>query len=437
MRYWTKRGKGSLLQSYDEIRTFVMEHEDKETIRKLNYAVGYEILGPILLGFSDFLAREITKEGIEKVFFLSRDGWIMKKAFELLYPEYKKNCSYIHVSRHSVTIPLLSKAKNYDEMMEILIDFFFDPIIGRLGELCGIENTEFLALLGELGYTKDTDITAIRAADKEKIYKFIYGKRGSFFEQQERLLRSYLDNKGFKGKVAVVDVGWNGSIQHALGRFLESGYADIRGYYLGVRNTRNNDFYANDYRKGFLFEPHSNYKYRQMIRFTVELTDIMFVAPNEGSTYAYAETEDGSVGYVTDNKCYDGDGRRFIYGMHKYAMKFVDDVYNNKRRITVDADIIMQVYEKFAARPDSATMRGMGGITFYDGSIRKKLLSDRSVWYYMLHLNEFYRDFNMNKCKIWFLKDILKMPLPYYHILDLMDRMGAKSELQKKVAGGA
>ena len=55
------------------------------------YDIGYSILGPILLGFSTWIRKEMINEKIDNVVFLARDGYIVKKVFEMKYKKEDEN----------------------------------------------------------------------------------------------------------------------------------------------------------------------------------------------------------------------------------------------------------------------------------------------------------------------------------------------------------
>ena len=62
--------------------------------------IGYEILGPILVGFCQWLNKSKSNYGFEKLFFMSRD---MRLPFEVYCRLYgKQDCEYLYVSRKSL-----------------------------------------------------------------------------------------------------------------------------------------------------------------------------------------------------------------------------------------------------------------------------------------------------------------------------------------------
>ncbi|MDR1460738.1 MAG: hypothetical protein LBI78_03765 [Campylobacteraceae bacterium] len=49
------------------------------------YIYGYQVIGPLILGFAQWLHRRVCFHGLTDLYFLSRDGWILKKAYDHFY----------------------------------------------------------------------------------------------------------------------------------------------------------------------------------------------------------------------------------------------------------------------------------------------------------------------------------------------------------------
>ena len=64
--------------------------------------VGYEVLGPILYYLTTWIHDKVQKNDIKKLYFLSRDGFLIMKAYEELYSEEQVECHYLLVSSKSV-----------------------------------------------------------------------------------------------------------------------------------------------------------------------------------------------------------------------------------------------------------------------------------------------------------------------------------------------
>jgi hypothetical protein len=63
---------------------------------------GYVILGPLLAGFADWLHEGAIDQGIEKLGFLTREGPILRSAYEALYPNSQIETSTVVASRRIV-----------------------------------------------------------------------------------------------------------------------------------------------------------------------------------------------------------------------------------------------------------------------------------------------------------------------------------------------
>ena len=435
MRFWKKPSgmNAEDVKIFGRCKEFISLNEGDECEKGIASSIGYEVLGPMLLGFSNFLHEEVHQKGIEKIFFLSRDGWIMKKAYEILYPEDKGRTQYLKVSRHAVTIPLLADAGNYDEMIDIILDFFYAPVIERIGEICGIEKDIFDDELRDLNISGSADIGEVSADQKEQIYQLVYKYRGDFFAEQKKYLEEYLLQKGFWGKIAVVDIGWNGSIQHSLRKYTDEKETYITGFYLGVRSTRTGNYYEKDVRRGYLFEKDRNDHYREMLRYTAEITDILFVFPMKGTTIQYERDDSGIVGCCGVRE-YGEKEIRIVCKIQKSAIRFVQMVKESGYDFKMSPDVIMCIYKVFAVYPKNEVLRYFRQFRISDGPMLKKITPEKGLWHYLIHPDELRREINNNKCKIWFLKGLLVIPLPYYQILHLVSSMGAKSDLQKKIA---
>ena len=71
---------------------------DKESFY---WKAGYEHFGPLLVGFSDWIAGEARREELDQILFLARDGYVPIQAFRLLYPSQNAKTTYFFASRAS------------------------------------------------------------------------------------------------------------------------------------------------------------------------------------------------------------------------------------------------------------------------------------------------------------------------------------------------
>ena len=173
--------------------------------------IGYEVLGPALLGYSSWLHSEAVKSGAEMIVFLAREGNILKRAYETLLGQNALKTVYINVSRVSLCRASVVYAKDLDDILYL---FTHNLVNGR---------TKIQELFGLLGIPECADeyhnsgrnISDIE--DRHELYDFIMRRRMAYFYKQNILLKKYLADKGITGgKVILSDIGYAGTMQSLL-----------------------------------------------------------------------------------------------------------------------------------------------------------------------------------------------------------------------------
>ena len=95
--------------------------------------IGYNIYGPILKGFSDWISLTCKSHQIDKLLLVSRDCYILQKSLNNI------NCDieYFFVSRKSVVIPLLQYYDSLQEQLQLYKSWpqsiLLSHVLDRLG----------------------------------------------------------------------------------------------------------------------------------------------------------------------------------------------------------------------------------------------------------------------------------------------------------------
>jgi len=140
---------------------------------------GYEKFGPLLLIFSKWLQKELEKKQIKKVYFLARDGFIMKKAFDIVNDNKNIKSSYFYASRRSIIVPSLWKLNKADEILDV-IAFNKNISIKSFLKKVGLDNYKKVEyFLIKYNYALDTSINLVNSKNfknflKEKRKKFLF-----------------------------------------------------------------------------------------------------------------------------------------------------------------------------------------------------------------------------------------------------------------------
>lgn len=237
-------------------------------------------------------------DGIDKIFFLSREGLFLKRLFDY-YQENSINqrkieTRYLYVSRKAVSLAAL-KEINKEEFEYLRV-------------YNGINTIKFLE---SLNFT-EKEISLIvkkRKKDAEIEYQCYFEsqefeklKRNELFieiydnKRQTALknLKTYLEKTGYnvQEKIAVADVGWNGTIQDKLYKIFNQEL--LIGYYIGSVGTSD---VCRKLKKGLLFTGKSKSKSNVFI-YKKYNYEYLCVA-NHGATAGY--DEDGNPIIVPDD----------------------------------------------------------------------------------------------------------------------------------------
>lgn len=433
LRYWNKCNKNVKNQLlYGRLYSFLNNHISDESNDAVHIAC--EILGPMLLGYCTWLNAKIKSDNIDKIFFLSREGKILQEAFKTLYPQSKIPQTYLYVSRQALVVPLLADANNFDEMIEILKVFLHVPVLKTIRILCGLEQKNFIEELAGLDLDEETKIYEIAGKDKAAVYHMIQKMGGDEFRKQKEFVLKYLKENDFAGNIAIVDIGWAGTMQIALQQYVEETDTVLHGYYFGVKNMESSGYYAGFHRNGYLFEPGKNNDYELMVRFSTEIFEILLLN-RMGSVHRYA-LENNRIKPVLAEPEYIGGEGDFLESIQSTALFFLNTVKEDvlfKEDLEVTADIPMSSYSNFAVYPVMDTIKIYERFQFLnDGNVRN-LLPDHGLFYYLFRMREFKQELNECFCKIFFLKKLFKINLPYFKLLTfLVTKCNVKTAFRKR-----
>ena len=208
--------------------------QDSATMLPDAQAIGYCVVGPLVLSFVQWLARRAVADGMERLYFLAREGAVLHRVY-CRWREatgYGPPADYLVLSRRTVTVPLLRTIE--DLRATARARFFPNDLAMFLRERYGLTLTEEQATsLDALGVWKLGRAVEVRDQNIEAMEPLLEHLQPWVAEQsaQERQpLLTYLNSMGLGGgdSLAVVDVGYSGSIQARLNRLLER---PIHGYY--------------------------------------------------------------------------------------------------------------------------------------------------------------------------------------------------------------
>ena len=194
----------------------------------------------ILLPFVCSCLRDAELRGIKRLYFASRDAYVMLLAAKKLLPSTSQmELKYIHLSTR-VIYPTIIKEGKESEIREILNKIqVFTPI--AIMKILGVNEKDIISVSSSFDVNK---ICTYGDKDSEKFIEIllesgIIHQIREHGEHQTKLLLSYLEQEGFitsnATRVGLVDIGWGCNSQKYLKRLIHSHSANnIMYYYLGV-----------------------------------------------------------------------------------------------------------------------------------------------------------------------------------------------------------
>ena len=392
-------------------------------------AIGYEVLGPLLVGYCRWLKAQAKRTGISKIFFLSREGRLLKNAYEELYPYREETTAYLYVSRQALQVPMLSRCRNFHDLCGLLKPLMREHTLKYIGESCHLGGA-YEKKLPALGLKLEDDLFRIPEAAQEPYFHLIQELGIHYFAEQFALAKAYLSQEGFFGSIILSDIGWHGTMQWALEKYCQD-EARLQGCYIGCWNPAAAQLYERLSRSGYLTSPGKNKETELLLRFSCDIMETLF-SNSEGSVAAYGRKEDKIIP-VRREKEWNGSSLEFVRRVQGYAMDFVKDW--NRSPLYSQADmpeeLVLAGLRRMLQNPSLCTVNCFKKCRFLDGTLRNMLPNHSAVWY-ILHPEILISDFEKSSCKLFFLKDVFKIPLPWFWLLKFVrETLKIKSSNQK------
>lgn len=197
--------------------------------------IGYAIVGPLLVSFSQWLAHRSSEDGIDRLYFLAREGQILHRVYETLRRQTGDGpeSHYLVVSRRAVTVPLLETAADIRELART--HFFPNTLAMFLFERYGLTITDSeVANFEQLGLWKVDELVEVRGKDTKHLEPLLDHLEPRILAEartEKPAILKYLESTGCGQGAhgAVVDVGYSATIQGRLNRLLGN---PVDGYYM-------------------------------------------------------------------------------------------------------------------------------------------------------------------------------------------------------------
>ena len=399
------------------------------------YQFGYSQFGKLLFGYVHWIHDEAIRLGINKLFFFSRDGYIMKQSYDVCFDDSSIETRYLEVSRRSLRGPILWMDCSCETVLKMVVNAKLISLTSVLDGI-GLEIGDYKEQIEACGLELDSIFDRSSIYDDNRLKTLLESIRTDIVENSKKeyeLLTRYLKENAVTGRFAVIDIGYGGSMQRYLQQVLSQiGIEyDITGFYLAVA-----DFYTKNMLpgvkldlNGYLFDFQHDKDAVDTRSSFVGLLDSLFLEQG-GSVKRYYT--DGDKVYAERYPYeYEVDGilaedleriRRIQAG----AMDFVNTAAGDKNlyELRCDSDEYYYGIHEVGVNPTKAELKLFGDIHFYDEGIIQRLAAPKSVWNYLFNPRGMKKDFLQSRWKIGLMKRLLKINLPYQKVYNKLRKIG-------------
>lgn len=384
----------------------------RQVDRTVEEDVGYNKLGPLLFGFSHWLCRKVEAHNIDHLVFLARDGKLMQDAFRLIDQKGTKH-DYLYVSRQVLILPTIWMEPELDQI-ERYASISEKSTVGSVLERLGVRDLFDPPLLDQYSLGLDDLIDGSKLSESEafsRFYECIQPKVVERSKECYEALVAYLRGFELSGKVAVVDIGWNGSMQRALSRILETAQIDVEvvGYYFGV-NPESSYVTANPGAyHGYLFDHRSklqNYIKEECFR---NMFETLFLARHGSVREIHG---DGEIEFYD----YEYEEIEDVIGkLQKSSTEFVKDYAESLSPSMVEAEheSYYEAVFKMGLTPTQPEAKLFGDMTFFDVGLQHLAKVEG---------NNVLEELRRSKWKPGYMVNLTGLRLPFHLLLQWKNR---------------
>ncbi|KAA0999624.1 HAD hydrolase-like protein [Vibrio cholerae] len=355
--------------------------------------LGYIGFGPLLFGYTKWLIEESIRNGVEDLYFLARDGKIMKRAYDSISVNYKNapKSHYLLCSRRAVNVAKIKCIKDIYDLLDV------DVAQVRLGDFLknrfGI-NPDSVSndIYHKHGYCLETKIDN---TSKFLLKEFLVDISSEILKNAEferNRYNKYLIDVGYYSSrnKAVVDIGYAGTMQQSLKQLTG---LKVNGYYLitfrkALERVRGEGMECYSYLASFI-DRHDTYhpfcRFVPLYETLFSSTDCSFIGFLAGSNESqpiysqYLPNEDRRIQVVSH--------------IHEGAMEFVTEFCahfgQNLNRFDFEPNKCLRILNEYFTNPSIHDTKIFENVMFedsYGGTAVKVILNENNPKYHKSHV---------------------------------------------------
>lgn len=317
--------------------------------------LGYIILGTCLTDYSIWLRKQVKKNKNDGLYFIARDGKVIKKVYDSLFFNDDIETKYIYGSR---------KLMRYTSLPSL------SDVYSCIKDLTGkIPRLELQENFGWTYFDENLNNKVENYTDLVKAYQSItqcFDYNLVNHKYQNNLLLDYLTSNKFFSfkKPAIVEIGYAGTIQNFLQRNLDK--KPLTGYYYALFDTS----YNRRNNKNIMYGYVSNGENRLNILHSIAHNGFMYetLFCSEEDTIIKLAKMNGEVYAIRNINEKDNVRKNLIRDLHYGAVEYAKDYYefykNCFEYLTEDRELGARMITQFIKKPNSKDVKFFEGVIF-------------------------------------------------------------------------
>ena len=292
------------------------------------FEYGYAYAGLYVLGYCVWIHERVKAKKIDTLLFLSRDGDILQKAYQMLYPE--ENTQYVYWSRAAATRLTASYFRN--EFFLRYIKYKISRKITMRQMLKAMEFPDMQPILDNSGFSTDTVLTQ---ENYEQIVAVFLNNwhvvENAYAKSLAAAKKYYCEKLSGARRAAAVDVGWAASGVSALKVLVEDLWkfdCKIYGFISGANYIHDQNIIEAPLTTGdiesYMFSQQKNRELKRRHRvgqlYSV-LIEMMLASPTP-SFLQYKEDKDEKPGFCFDLP--EVEGYEKIRELQRGVLQFIE-----------------------------------------------------------------------------------------------------------------
>jgi FMN phosphatase YigB (HAD superfamily) len=291
---WATEGLSSLMAGASRLARLRVHTDSAREATLCEVAAG--VAAPTLVGYVLWILHTAQRFGLERLYFVSRDGQILLKIAKRLAEKVGFACEmrYLYGSRQAWHLPGLT------QISETELSWILDPsplfsvrsVLARV-RLDPDQVRDELFLLGFDRSDWDRNLDHKEQGSLRYLFEAERVKRliMTTAEIERELTTSYLKQEGLLESVrkGIVEIGWHGRLQNSLSAILRAaGGSPPMGLYFGLHK---HEFPSDSGpRESYFFDGRYSYGYMNLMSYLECLLEI-FCSADHGRTVGYASRQ--------------------------------------------------------------------------------------------------------------------------------------------------